>query len=261
MRKTIAAVSLLALLSTPASASDLPGDPLGSGMWESIAAQYFPDGRIVFDSKVRLMVPQAAEDQFFVPVTVDAGALADVEEIVVVADLNPIQHALSFRPGDAEPYIGLRIKVEQTTPIRAGVRTSDGVWHMAGAVIDAAGGGCSAPAQAHANADWMATLGKTKAKVVRTGDGEARITLRMRHPMDTGLADGIPAFYLHDLDITTGAGGRVASLEAYQPVSENPTFTLRARIPAGETTLTVDGRDTEGNRYAMSLPVPTPIGN
>lgn len=261
MHNVLAIIPLWLLLSGPALASDLPADPLGSGMWESIAQAYYPGGEIVFDDRVKLMVPQAAEDQFFVPVTVDAGALTDVQEIVVVADLNPIQRALSFKPGDAEPFIGLRMKVEQSTPIRAGVRTADGVWHMAAHIIEAAGGGCSAPAQAHGNADWMATLGKTKAKVTRGEGDEARITLRMRHPMDTGLADGIPAFYLHDLDIATSEGRKLASLNAYEPVSENPTFTLKTRIASSESVLVVTGRDTEGNRYALSLPVPAPLGN
>ncbi|MBN9245258.1 MAG: quinoprotein dehydrogenase-associated SoxYZ-like carrier [Mesorhizobium sp.] len=261
MRNIFAILPLSLLLSGPALATDLPADPLGSVMWESMARTYYPGGKIIFDDRVKLMVPQAAEDQFFVPVTVDAGALADVEEIVVVADFNPIQRALSFKPGDAEPYIGLRLKVEQSTPIRAGVRTADGVWHMAGRIIEAAGGGCTAPAQAHTNANWMATLGKTRARVVRGQGEEARITLRIRHPMDTGLADGIPVFYLHDLAISTAEGQAVASLEAYEPVSENPTFTFKAKLAGGETALAVSGRDTEGNRYAMSIPVPAPVGN
>ncbi len=107
----------------------------------------------------------------------------------------------------------------------------------------------------------MATLGKTRARVVRGQGEEARITLRIRHPMDTGLADGIPVFYLHDLAISTAEGQAVASLEAYEPVSENPTFTFKAKLAGGETALAVSGRDTEGNRYAMSIPVPAPVGN
>lgn len=256
-----AAVSFATLLATPATAAELPADPLGSGMWGSVAERYLPGGRIVFDERVDLMVPPAAEDQFFVPVTVDASALGKVEEIVVVADLNPIQQALSFAPGQAEPYVGLRIKVEQSTPIRAAARTPDGVWHVAAKMVDAAGGGCSAPAQAHSNNNWTATLGETKAKVIRTQGEEARITLRIRHPMDTGLADGIPAFYLHNLDVRTAEGQEIASLEAYEPVSENPTFTFKARLAAGETAVAVSGRDTEGNHYAMSIPVPRPVGN
>jgi len=260
MKRILLASAISALLLVQARAGGLPQDPLDSGMWESIAQRYFP-GEITFDNRVTLMVPTAAEDQFFVPVTVDASALGEVEEIVVVADLNPIQRALSFKPGDAEAYIGLRLKVEQTTPIRAAARTADGVWHMAAVMVDAAGGGCSAPAQARANDNWMATLGHTKAKVLRQSDGDTRITVRMRHPMDTGLADGIPPFYLHRLSIDTGGGEKVASLEAYEPVSENPTFTLKAKLPADESALSVRGRDTEGNEYGFSLAVPADAGN
>ena len=53
----------------------------------------------------------------------------------------------------------------------------------------------------------------------------------------------------------------VATLEAYEPVSETPTFTFKARLAGDDTALAVNGRDTEGNRYAMSIPVPAPVGN
>src|SRR5690349_19387619 len=130
MRRLLASLFLLATSS--AGAAELPADPLDSVMWEDMARRFFKGG-IVFDQRVKVMVPANAEDQFAVPVTVDASGLNGVQEIVVVADLNPIPHVLTFRPANAAPFIALRVKVEQTTPIRAGVRTADGVWHIGGA--------------------------------------------------------------------------------------------------------------------------------
>lgn len=245
----------------PGLAGDLPADPFRSGMWESVAERYFPGEKVVFDQRVKVMAPANAENQFVVPVTVDASALQAVEEIVVVADLNPIQHALTFRPHAAEPFIGLRIKVEQTTPVRAGVRTADGVWHIGAVVVEAAGGGCSAPAAAHSNANWMATLGETRAMAGRDADGFTRLRFRMRHPMDTGLADGIPAFYLSRLEVASSQGTEVATIDSFEPVSENPTFTLKAQLDPDDQGFAVNGRDTEGNVYAFSLPAPPGEGN
>lgn len=254
MRGLFASLVAALLVCTPAGAEDVPTDPLRSGMWASMAAQYFGGGRIVFDPRVVVLVPDAAEDQFQVPVTVDASALDDVVEIVVVADLNPIQKAMAFRPGDAEPFVGLRLKVEQTTPIRAGVRTADGTWHIGGAIVEAAGGGCTAPAAAHGQANWMTRLGEAHGALVDTPDGISRVMVKLRHPMDTGLADGIPVFHLDRLSLVSAAGAQLAEMDVYEPVSENPSFAFRARL--GGKGVNVSGRDTEGNEYAFAIAAP-----
>ncbi|EFG2885755.1 quinoprotein dehydrogenase-associated SoxYZ-like carrier [Escherichia coli] len=258
---TAAAIALsagAALANTPPAKA--PKDPLDSVMWDNMVQRFFPGGEVIFDNRVKVLIPAAAEDQFFVPVTVDASGLHGVEEIVVVADLNPIPHVLTYKPESAAPFIGFRLKVEQSTPIRAGVRTSDGKWHMGGAVIDAAGGGCSAPAAAHANPNWAATLGQTRAQVRREDADTARITIRMRHPMDTGLANNIPAFYLSRMTMKADDGRAIGTLETFEPVSENPTFTLKAKVASADRTLAFDGRDNEGNSYDFALPVPPESG-
>ncbi|WP_018634077.1 quinoprotein dehydrogenase-associated SoxYZ-like carrier [Neomegalonema perideroedes] len=252
--------AVLALCAAPAPAQEPPPDPLNSGMWPLVAEENFP-GEIVFDPRVKLSLPAAAEDQFHVPVTIDARELAaeigPIAEMVVAADLNPIIHAVTFRPGaKAEPFLGLRIKVEQTTPVRVGVRGADGIWRVAAAVIDAAGGGCSAPAAAHGQKDWMSTLGEARALAGRDEAGETRISLRMRHPMDTGFAAGIPIFHLSELTLTLDSGEELAELEISAPISEDPAFNLLARPTAGGATAAVAGRDSEGNRFAFSVPLP-----
>lgn len=265
-RKSVFLSGLLLMLavgtitvSGAAMAREIPPDPLNSIMWTSMAERFMPEGEIVFDDKVKVMAPFSAEDQFHVPVTVDASQLDNVEKIIVVADLNPIPLVLNMRPVKALSYIGFRLKLQQTSPIHVGVKTADGVWHVGYAVIDAAGGGCTAPAAAHGNANWMRTLGQTRAIASRTDSNSARMTMRMRHPMDTGLAVGIPAFYLNELEVKNSAGELVASLELFEPVSENPTLTLRPQVGIEAETLSVSTRDTEGNLvdFALSIPAAT----
>ncbi len=249
-----------ALCAAPAAAQEIPPDPLKSGMWALVAEENFP-GEILFDDRVKLSLPAAAEDQFHVPVTIDARALAaeigPIAEMVVAADLNPIIHAVTFRPGDkAEPFLGLRIKVEQTTPVRVGARGADGVWRVAGAVIDAAGGGCSAPAAAHGLKDWMSTLGAARALARRGAEGETRVSFSLRHPMDTGFAAGIPIFHLSEMSLALESGETLAELEISAPISEDPSFTLMARPALEGEALAAQGRDSEGNRFAFSIPLP-----
>ena len=255
--KTISMLFLLACLpGFHAMARELPADPLHSVMWESMAERFMPDGDIVFDERVIVLAPLSAENQFHVPVTVDASQLDDVTDIIVVADLNPIPLVLNMRPTRSLSYIGFRLKLQQTSPVHVGVRTADGVWHVGYAVIDAAGGGCTAPAAAHGNSNWMKTLGETRALASRTDESSARMTLRMRHPMDTGLAAGIPAFFMNELVVKTDAGELVAELDLFEPVSENPTLTLRPRIGTAAETLVVSTRDTEGNTFDFPLSIP-----
>ena len=256
----LALACLLALGPTRAAARELPADPLRSVMWQSMAERFLPGGDIVFDERVRLLAPLSAENQIDVPITVDATALEDVTEIVAFADLNPIPLVLRARPEGAAPFLGFRLKLQQTSPVHVGVRTADGTWHVAGAIVDAAGGGCTAPALAHGTGDWMSTLGETRAQVRRGLDGEARMSLRIRHPMDTGLAAGIPVFYLEELTVRDADGDTLMALSLYEPVAENPTLTLKPRVGDGAGTLEVSTRDTEGNVFAFPLDVPAAAG-
>ncbi len=52
------------------------------------------------------------------------------------------------------------------------------------------------------------------------------------------------------------AGDIVAEMDLYEPVSENPTLTLKPRIGRDAETLTVSSRDTEGNEFEFPLSVP-----
>ena len=250
----------LLLSSGLALARDLPADPLDSVMWENMAQRFFP-GEIVIDQRVIVHAPHDAEDQMQVPITIDATQLDDVQEIVAVADLNPIPHILTLRPERAQAFLGFRVKLEQATPIRVGVLTGDGVWHVNAVNVNAAGGGCTAPALAHGIEDWYKTLGQTRAIARRESSSLARLSLRMRHPMDTGLAPGIPVFYMNQMQFTSTDGGQVASLELFEPVSENPTITIKPLIEDGLSELLVYARDTEGNEFEFPLAVPAQSTN
>jgi sulfur-oxidizing protein SoxY len=245
-----------AVLLAPLAQAAVPADPYGSVMWKAMVETYFTGGDVVFDQRVIVHAPASAENQMHVPITVDATQLENVKQIVAVADLNPIQHVLTVRPEQALSFIGFRLKLQQSSPIHVGVQTEDGRWHIGGALVDAAGGGCTAPAAAHGTHNWMASLGETRALVRRDSEGIARMTVRMRHPMDTGLASGIPVFYMNKMVVKDEAGGVVAELDLFEPVSENPTITLKPSVGKTSSKLTVSTRDTEGNEFAFPLSVP-----
>ena len=252
----LAALTAATLLALPARALEGPAvtldDPYRTGMLGYLQRELLGDpAAIEFDSRVKVMAPHSAEDSFHVPVTVDAREIEGVERIALFVDYGPIPHILDFYPGDAEPWLAFRFKIDQSTPVRAAVMTTDGTWHVGGTVVDAAGGGCSAPAMAYASDDWEEKLGDVRARMwSQTG----RVRVIVDHPMDTGLADGIPVFAIKNLDFSDTEGVRVARIELHEPVNEDPAFSLRFAKGTLTGPLTVSGRDNNGNEIDATIP-------
>jgi sulfur-oxidizing protein SoxY len=203
---------------------------------------------VVFDERVRVRAPALVEDALNVPVSVQWSGLGDVREVLVFADLNPIQPILRLHPAGTAEFIGFRFKVEQSTPVRAAVRTGDGTWYLGGRWLSAAGGGCTAPSEARADTGWERQLGEVRARRFdRPGAVGGRLRFQVMHPMDTGLAAGIPEFFLEELTLAGADGRTLTRIEPYQPLSANPLFTLD--LPDGTSgPLQLRGRDNNGNR-------------
>lgn len=250
------ALALLLVLACPlpASAAEAEPDPLGSARWEDMRKLFFPAAAVVFDERVRVTAPLAAEDSMNVPVRVEASALADVRQVVVFADFNPILEVLRYYPERGQANLGFRVKLQQSTPLRAAALTADGVWHLGGTWVNTAGGGCTAPSTGSASPEWQRRLGEVSGRLwsrgadsAATADDQLRLRLRIVHPMDTGLAAGIPAFFIQELQLTDAQGRNFMRIEAFEPVAENPVFTVD--LPAGQRAdrVRVSGRDNNGN--------------
>jgi sulfur-oxidizing protein SoxY len=246
---TALALSLAGLLGMAHGAE--PADPLGSPRWKDMEREFLPEARYVFDERVKVIAPSVAESPMQVPVTVDATALADVREVVVFADFNPILEVLRFFPEATPPYLGFRIKLQQSTPVRAAVRTADGIWHVGGTWVNTVGGGCTAPSAGSTSTEWQRRLNEVSAKQWNDGPMSGRVRLRIVHPMDTGLIAGIPSFHIEEIVLRDATGKALMRVEPRQPVSENPVFTLYRS--AGQGDLEASGRDNNGNTFSTRI--------
>lgn len=221
-----------------------------SGMWDIHRTDLLggPDAWRS-DPGLRLLTPRNAEDARHVPILADATGLSGVRRIVVTIDYSPFPLAMVFHPGRALPLLGFGVKYEIAGPIRASALTGDDTgaeWIMGAAFIDAMGGGCSAPAATHARPDWQDGFGEMRARLwADTG----RLRVAIRHPMDTGLADGIPAHHLTDLTLSDADGTDIARLEIHEPLEENPVLTFLLPPDLAQGPVTISARDTSGFRF------------
>jgi sulfur-oxidizing protein SoxY len=220
-------------------------------MWEYHAGKLFGAAPVVFDPRVVIALPVLTENQHVLPVTVDARALGDVVRIVIFADLNPIPVAVEYEPLAAQAFVATRIKLDQRTPVRAAVLTAEGVWHVAGDWVDAAGGGCSAPPVSRVRGNWADHLGELRGAAWSGADG-TRVRLSLRHPMDTGLVENIPVYHIDELAVADATGRALARMTIHASVSEDPAFTL-ILAPGLSGALAVTARDTGGHDFAGTL--------
>ncbi|MCS5517029.1 quinoprotein dehydrogenase-associated SoxYZ-like carrier [Pseudomonas qingdaonensis] len=198
-----------------------------------------------------MIAPPFAEDARQVPLQVDARALpGKVQRILVWAELNPIPRVVDFHPGpQVLPWLAVRIRIEQATLLRAAVLTDDGTWHIGSSLIDAAGGGCTAPSVVRSQPGWEERLGQVLgARYPR--EAFSRVRLDVSHPMDNGLTGGIPEFFIEHAEL----------FDAQKPVAGHPrTVSCREREPSlgfdllnqGATRLVL--RDNNGNQFDAAI--------
>lgn len=244
-------ISLIFLFSALSQASNSQ-DPLNSIMWDYNRQIFLGDAPYQFDDRVRVAVPDMAEDPTQVPIEVDASALAgQIQRIVAWADFNPIQHIFAYYPhADVKPKVSMRIKVQQATPVRAAVLTKDGVWHVGGSWLQAEGGGCTAPSAGNADPYWESHLGETKSRVFQL-DGGHRYKFRVIHPMDTGLVGSIPEFFIQQVELRDESNATLVRMELSPPVSENPVITFDVKAQGAKHHLWL--RDNNGNEFEKSM--------
>jgi sulfur-oxidizing protein SoxY len=245
-------VALILMLAPASVGAKPPSDPLGSPMWIAHARTLFGDDPVRFDPRVIVSFPMIAENQRAFPVVIDARGIAGVRRMILLADLNPIPVAIDYRPRHAAPYVATRIKIDQRTPVRGAVQLDSGEWLVSGGWVDAAGGGCSAPPVSRVKGDWADHLGEIRGEAWPMVNGQSRVRLSFRHPMDTGLVENIVTYHLEELAVTDGSGRTLGDMDIWASLSEDPAITLMVDGGA-DAALHVAARDTNGRDYRAAL--------
>ncbi|MFB9887331.1 quinoprotein dehydrogenase-associated SoxYZ-like carrier [Balneatrix alpica] len=225
-----------------------PPDPLNSVMWDFTRKAFLgAEAPYEFSEAIQLSTAPFAENATQVPISIDASQFAKkIIKMQVWAELNPLQHILTYEPLLPMPLqLSVRIKVQQSTPVRAAILADDGRWYVGSTRIDAHGGGCTAPRPAAASQLWQTQLGQIQARLFPLAEGP-RLKLRVIHPMDTGLVNNIPEFYLQSLEISDQQGP-LARLQLNASISPDPVFTLS--LPNRTRAVQLALRDNNGNEF------------
>lgn len=225
-----------------------------SGAWEFLEKQFYGsrDIGVVDESFMTLEAPATTPDPAATPLTVRFGAAAigRVRQLRVIVDNNPspVVSTFDLSPGARVGAVGLRVRVDRFTSIRAIAETLDGRLEMRSQWVNASGG-CSAPPAAAARG----TLGEMR---FRTSADAKSLQVSIRHPNNSGFqidplsGEAIPPHFVKHLRFLV-AGQPLVDAELGISISENPTVTL-ASDQAWASPVTVEGIDSKEARFTQT---------
>ncbi|MDX1319732.1 MAG: quinoprotein dehydrogenase-associated SoxYZ-like carrier [Oceanospirillum sp.] len=229
-------------------------NPLMDVMWDYMREQFIRDEPWQYSAGVQIILPEFAEDSTQVPVMV-RHQIPDARKLILFADLNPIQHIATYEvDAGSLPDIGLQFRVQQATPVHALIQDGSGLWHVGRNYVDASGGGCTAPKTEAASDDWASNLGQIQGRLFNRSTH--RLKVQVSHPMDTGLVEGVPAFWLNEITLTDQDATALGHLNLSSPVSSNPRLTFsfpKAQAPEGLEGYQLHLKDNDGNDFTSPV--------
>jgi len=266
------ALTALVLCAGVTQATTVEEDMVWTG---GLRSAYFQDREIHSDDLITLEAPQRAENAAIVPVSIKANVPQTEERYIrtvwLFVDKNPgpLVGKFHFTPASGRADLGLRLRVDAYSPVRAVAETNDGELHMSRRFVKASGG-CSAPASSDPDAARQ-QLGKMKF-LVHQEDGEEQASaverhspthspshrptlaqLMIRHPNSSGLQmDQVtrlyaPPEFVEQVKVSF-EGEEIFRAETSFAVSENPSFRFYF-APQREGEVTAEVIDTEGRQF------------
>ena len=135
-------VALAALLAMPrALLATWPAKAFASDGASGAMNELFGTDQATPSSAISLDAPEIAENGAVVPITVET-SLENVQSVSIVVDKNPRPLAISFDiPPGTLPNVACRIKMGQTSPVTAVVKTDSGLF-SASKEVKVTIGGC-----------------------------------------------------------------------------------------------------------------------
>lgn len=224
------------------------------------------DGRGV----VKFKVPYRAMDQRRVPLSV-AAAFHDgrtVASVTFVVDEDPMPIAAVFRFADhrKRAEIGVDIRLDHASPVRAIVEASDGTLYMSESFVKASGlGVCAAPPITD-QVVATRTMGQIHLADLTGRNSAVKATrfwrnaaLDIKHPQNTGMQMNqvtmlyIPVRYVDTIEVSEGRE-KLFDVKGSMTLSENPHIEFDYRA-SGVNPLKVMVKDTSKSIWHREFPI------
>lgn len=249
---------LLALAAMHASAQRY--DPEESIVWQQLKTTVFARRPIntAHNNTIRLDIASRAEDASIVPIVLRTITPQKpdryIKKIWLVIDNNPSPIGVVFNltPESGRADIETRVRVENSTFVRAIAETNDGSLFMDVKTI-AAAGGCTVPGGADDNA---ANTGKMKFRL----DDEVELNkpnlakLMVSHPNYSGLSKEDKRVQYVRHVVISYAGREIMSADIDFTISKNPTFNFYF-LPTQNGELKAEIVDTNDLKFETSLAI------
>lgn len=247
------AAALLAALLMPWGAALALGDAQtpSSGAWQYLQPQFYAgrDIGLADEAYMSLEAPANTPDPAATPLTLRFGdaALGHIKQIRVIIDNNPSPVAATFdlASGARVAEIGMRLRIDRFTSVRAIAESTDGRLEMRSSWVNASGG-CSAPP----SATTAGTVGDIR---FRPSPDSKSMLVSIRHPNYSGFqidprsGEPIESHYVAHIRFSTD-GHTLLDADTGISLSENPTLRIASDQPLAAP-VTVDVVDSRNGHF------------
>jgi sulfur-oxidizing protein SoxY len=228
------------------------GQTPASGAWEYLQQQFYPNRNLglLDEGYMSLDAPANTPDPAATPLTLRFGdaAVGHIKQIRIIIDNNPSPLAATFdvAGGVRVAEIGLRVRIDRFTSVRAIAETTDGRFEMRSTWVNASGG-CSAPPSTLT----AGTLGDIR---FRPSPDAKSLLISIRHPNNSGFqidprsGEPIASHYVSHILFSTD-GRTLLEADTGISLSENPTLRIASdqALPAPIVVDVVDSKDAHFN--------------
>ena len=219
---------------------------------------YLDESKFIQNDNIKLVSLNIVDEAHEVPVVVKLpSTLKNAKQIVILIDENPIQLASKVYLYDNVKSIGLNIRLEQDSIIRAAVLDQKNVWNVnSRKIIVNSPGGCSLPAcNPEKEICEKRETGIIKLKKYKRTSGSWRYKISINHPMDTGLVTDsktgklISEYFINKVLFRNNKGIKLAEAETYGALSANPIIIIDFYQDSNLTNIIAN--DTKGNTFKL----------
>ena len=230
-------------------------NPDNSSIWYDLQNNLLgKDVNVLFVDDIKLIMQDYIEEAHKVPLIVTLPKrLHNFKNFILIIENNPIQQAMSIKPYRPIEALGMNIRLEDDSPVRAAVLGDNGIWYVGSKMaFVASAGGCSTPAcDPSVEVCETGTIGKIAIKQYEREAGAERIKLKITHPMETGFVTDIqgeiiPEYFVKNIHVDDDEGP-IADITTFAALSSDPVILLD--LPKRGQSVRIYAKDSLGLEF------------